>query len=160
LQSRAEEAQETPGRWDWVKRNPVLRTAALIAAVTWAPGCGKDEPPVAAAKAYASAAQRGDSQRLLELIDSATAEYLQAAAERASDQIGGRRNVEPHEMLQVIDVDPRSQVARAELVSSTETTARVKLIGADGTEHDLDLVLEDGQWRVRLPLPRNASGTP
>jgi hypothetical protein len=44
-------------------------------------------------------------------------------------------------------------VAKAELVSSTDTTAQVALVAADGERHLLDMVLEDGSWRVQLPLP-------
>jgi hypothetical protein len=133
---------------------------ALLALLLAAGACNEDPPPVAAAKSYAAAVQRGDAKALLDLVDAQTVAYVQDSAERASDQIGGRRNVEPYEMLQVTDVDPKFQVARTELVSSGEDAATVKLFGADGSEHTLDLVREEGQWHVQVPVPRRIEVDP
>lgn len=132
----------------------MLRRAVLAMVVLFAvSSCGEESPEVAAAKAYAIAVQRGDVKDVLQLIDRESAQWFEQAAAQASDQIGGRRSVEPHEMLQIVDVDPRFQVAKAELVSSEQSSATVKLHGADGSEHLLQLVLEEGSWRVDLPLP-------
>jgi hypothetical protein len=90
---------------------------------------------------------------MLDLIDNRAREVLQTAAHRASDQVGGRRNIDPHEMLQVVDVDPRFQVAEAELLEADDRQARVRLIGVDGTEHELRLVYEDDAWKVSIPVP-------
>ncbi len=126
----------------------------LLASGAWAVACGGEEAaPVTAAKAYADAVARRDVDALLPLLERRAAERLASAAERASDQVGGRRVIEANEMLQIVDVDPRSQVARAELVEADATTARVRLVGADGKERLLDLVLEDGTWRVKIPVP-------
>ncbi|MBL4689312.1 MAG: hypothetical protein JKY37_32265 [Nannocystaceae bacterium] len=127
---------------------------AAAAVVSATPGCRAEEPePVVAAKRFAVAIKRGDVQTLLELVEAPVAERLASAAARASDQVGGRRNIEPHEMLQIVDVDPTFQVAKAELVESDAQTATVRLTGADGKTHDLGLVNEDGQWHVVVPLP-------
>ncbi|MCA9705973.1 MAG: hypothetical protein KDK70_09020 [Myxococcales bacterium] len=116
--------------------------------------CGSDEPPpVTAARAFARAAQAGDVETLLTMVDAQTAARVGHAAERASDQVGGRRNVEPQEMLQVVDVDPRFQVAAAELRSGDDQRAEVQLTGSDGRTHSLELINEEGAWRVRPPLP-------
>jgi hypothetical protein len=128
----------------------VIRTLALVVALA---GCSEEPAPVKTAKEFASAVQGRNVERMLELVDAQTVAHLQQSAERASDQIGGRRSVEPKEMLQIVDVDRRFMVAKAELVDQTETEARVRLVGVDGTEHVLDLVLEDEAWRVRVPLP-------
>ena len=134
---------------------PALRMAVtVLAAGAMASSCGAEEPaPVVAAKKFASAVQRGDVEAFLELVEAPVAERLSSAAERASDQVGGRRNVEAHEMMEIVDVDPRFQVAKAELVSGDLTQATVRLTGADDTTHDLGLVNEDGQWHVVVPLP-------
>jgi hypothetical protein len=134
-----------------------LRLGAFVVLAVWATGCKEEAPPVTVAKAYAAAAQRGDSTALVDLVDEEARAYLNAAAERASDQIGGRRNVEPREMVQITDVDPRFQVASTELLHDSSGTARVRLLGVDGSSHDVDLVEEDGRWRVRLPLPGRAT---
>lgn len=117
-------------------------------------GCGDEEPePVRVARAYASAVQRGDTQAVLDLVESRLAERVQQAAERASDQVGGRRTIGPEEMLQIVDVDPRFQVRGVELVSDDGSRATVRLVGADATTTELELVNEDGQWHVVVPLP-------
>jgi hypothetical protein len=116
--------------------------------------CSDDEPAsVTVAKRFAAAVQGGDTEKMLELAESRAMQHLERAAERASDQVGGRRTIEPHEMLQVVDVDPSFQVAQAELVHEDAETATVRLVGADGRTHELSLVSEDGQWRVRISVP-------
>ncbi|MCX4242782.1 hypothetical protein [Paraliomyxa miuraensis] len=121
-------------------------------------GCGEDEPPpVRVARKFALAVGMGDMDQVLALVDGQTAARVQQAAERASDQVGGRRNIEPREMLQVVDVDPRSLGGKAELVqplAGDEQRAVVALTGLDGTSHTLELIQEHGEWRVHLPLPR------
>lgn len=117
-------------------------------------GCGeKDPPPVTAAKAYASAMNRGDVKALLLLLEGAAVERIEQSAGHASDHVGGRRNIEPYEMLQIVDVPASFQVAEAELVVGDAESAQVRLTAADGSEHLLELVLQDGSWRVRVPLP-------
>lgn len=137
------------------------RSLAVVLAVTQpvATGCGEDEPPpVTAARAFARAVRAGDVETMLTLVDTQTATRVEQAAERASDQVGGRRNVEPAEMLQVVDVDPRFQIAEAELSESDAERAVVRLTGADGTSHSLELINEEGSWRVRLPRPPGPMG--
>jgi hypothetical protein len=96
----------------------------------------------------------GEVEEVLALLDAPTVAHVEQAAVRASDQVGGRRSVEPQEMLQVVDVDPRFQVVEAELVQGDERQAVVRLTGVDGSAHSLSLVEEDGSWLVHLPLPR------
>ena len=150
--------EREPTKWTLVLPGALNMAARFLAACVVAsavPACGDEEPaPVVTAKRFASAVKRGDVETVLELVESPVADRLAAAAERASDQVGGRRSIEPQEMLQIVDVDPRFQVAKAELVAGGEQTATVRLTGADGHTHDLGLVNEDGQWHVRVPLPR------
>lgn len=127
-------------------------TLALVLVLGLA--CGEKDPaPVVAAKAYANAMNSGDVKALLPLLDRAAVERIEQSAGQASDHVGGRRNIEPHEMLQIVDVPSSFQVADAELVVGDEESAQVRLTAADGTQHLLDLVLQDGTWRVRVPLP-------
>ncbi len=88
----------------------------------------------------------------MKLVDLETVAYLEQAAARASDQIGGRRSVAPQEMLQVVDVD-RFLIKEAVLVSEDELRAEVKLIGTDDTVQVLNLVYEKDAWRVQIPTP-------
>lgn len=119
-----------------------------------ATGCGEKEPAsVTAAKQFARAMENGDTKAIIALLEHDAHAHLEQAAARASDQVGGRRNIELHEMLQVVDVPHAFQVAKAELVTSDDTHAQVALTGADGRQHSIELVLQDGEWRVRVPLP-------
>ena len=135
-------------RW----RGVVLGLAVLACSVS---ACGEEEPPaVTAARKFVQAVQTGEVEGVLAMLDAEAVGYVQRAAERASDQVGGRRSIEPAEMLQVVDVDPHFQVQRAELVEGDERRALVRLHGADDSTRALDLVNEDGVWKVNLPLPR------
>ena len=138
-----------------------LALAAFGVGGVAAGGCGEDEPPpVTVAKEYAAAVKSGNVEKVLTLVESSAAERLERAASRASDQVGGRRAIEPHEMLQIVDVDPRFQVAKAELVDGDESRATVRLTGADDRTHELALVNEDGEWHVVLPLPSGPDSDP
>ena len=132
-----------------------LRVAVPVLMLTLGLGslsaCGNEEPaPVTKAKEFATAVRAGNVEDVLEMMDAAAAEHLREAAQRASDQVGGRRVVAPYEMLQIVDVDPSFQVAKAELTQGDDSTATVVLTGADGVTHDLHLVVEDGEWKVRI----------
>jgi hypothetical protein len=118
-------------------------------------GCGEDEPPpVQAARRFVHALQAGEVEKVLAMLDAEAVDYVTQAAERASNQVGGRRSVEPQEMLQVVEIDPHFQVKAAELVEGDDRRALVRLHGADDTTRALDLVNENGKWLVNLPLPR------
>jgi hypothetical protein len=95
---------------------------------------------------------------LIPLLDQESAARLDAAAAAASDHVGGRRIIEPHEILQIVDVPNSFQVARAELVVGDSESAQVKLTAADGSEHLVDLVNQDGSWRVRVAGPGTSNG--
>ncbi len=128
--------------------------AALVLAA-WLVGCGneKEAAPVVAAREFAAAMQRGDAKQVIGLLEDGAVERLELAAARASDQVGGRRNIEVYEMLQVVDVPNSFQVAKAELITGDDRTAQVALTAADGTKHLLDMVHQDGGWRVRVQIP-------
>lgn len=144
----------------WFRAPLTLGTWALcgLSMVATLPACSEDPAPVVAAKQFAAAVRSRDTEALLETVDQKTLAYVEHSAERASDQIGGRRSVSPTEMLQVVDVDGRFAVAKAELLSESGDAARVKLIGADGTEHEVQLVFEEGAWKVSLPTPPTPAG--
>lgn len=134
--------------------HPVLRTAALIAWAALSGACGdRRSDPVGAAQAFTAAVQRGDMKAVLPLVERAAAEKLAAAAEQASDQVGGRRRIEPAEMLQIVAVDPNFELAAAELLDNDGSLAHVRLVGSQQESHTLTLVLEDGAWHVRIPTP-------
>jgi hypothetical protein len=132
----------------------VLRTVALVVWAALAGACSDDAAdPVRTAQAFTAAVQRGDMKAVLPLLEQAAADRLTAAAEQASDQVGGRRRLEPAEMLQIVDVPPLFELAETVLVDNDGTTAHVRLVGAQQDSYTLTLVREDGAWHVRIPTP-------
>lgn len=143
------------GRRRWRAWGGLVLGLCITVIAVPAGGCGEEEPAaVQAARRFAQAVRAGEVEQVLALLDAPTVAHVAQAAVRASDQVGGRRNVEPQEMLQVVDVDPHFQVDEAELLLGDEQRAEVRLTGTDGTAHTLSLVNEDGSWRVHLSLPR------
>ena len=131
-----------------------LRNVALIVWASLAGACQADAAdPVRTAQLFTAAVQRGDMKAVLPLLETAAATRLEQAAEQASDQVGGRRRVEPAEMLQIVDVPPTFELAQAQLVDNDGATAHVRLVGAQQESYTLTLVLEDGAWHVRIPTP-------
>lgn len=138
--------------------------ALVVALAVLLPACGRDESePVAVARAYAEASRRSDVAALLAVIDHDAVSEVERAAERASDQVGGRRAVEATEMLQISGVDRTLAVAEAKLVEQTELAAIVELTMTDGRTVPVHLVWEDdeseagGAWKVRVPRPSVAA---
>jgi hypothetical protein len=132
----------------------MTRPAKMALVVTILCGCGSaDDAPVQTARAFAQAVQREDMATVVGLLERRAVEHLEHAAEQAGDQIGGRRTIEPREMLQVVDLDWTFQVAHAERLDDAEDVTQVRLVGADQSVHIVELVFEDGAWRVRIPLP-------
>lgn len=116
-------------------------------------GCSEKAASVLAAQEFAAVMQRGDAKALIALVELEAAARLERAATRASDQVGGRRSIELYEMVQIVDVPDSFRVAKSELIEGDDTQAQVALIGADGTRYLLDMVFQEGSWRVRVPMP-------
>lgn len=142
-------------------RLPLWRLAAVVVAGILgvaSAGCGdEDEAPIAVARAFTSAAQRGDVKQMLPLLEQGVVAHLEGAAEQASDQVGGRRSIEVHEMLEVVAAEPGFAIASSEVLDNDGTTAHVELVGPEDERHVLELVFQDGSWRVRVPIPIGAA---
>ncbi|MCA9691020.1 MAG: hypothetical protein KC636_15550 [Myxococcales bacterium] len=129
----------------------MIRRLALALAVC---ACGPDpDDPVRVAEQFAEAVRQRDSVAITPLLEEAARTRLQAAAEQASDQVGGRRSVEPWEVLQVVDVDPLREFAGAELVDRDDALAHVRLFDSARREYIITLVREGSSWHVRIPTP-------
>jgi hypothetical protein len=141
---------------------PPLRTLfAVLALGLAAPSCAEDEDePVTAARAFARALRSGETKALLPMLEPEVVARLEAAAERASDQVGGRRRIAAHEMLQAVGVDPLLEIALAQTVTREGDEAQVKLVATDGREWVLSMVRVDGSWRVRVPAPAGGDAAP
>jgi hypothetical protein len=134
--------------------HPVLRTTLLVAWAALSGACREEgADPVRTAQAFTAAVQRGDMKAVWPMLEKAASDRLAAAADKASDQVGGRRRIEPAEMLQIVDVSPTFELAQAQLVDNDGATAHVRLLGAQQESYTLTLVHEDGVWHVRIPIP-------
>ncbi|MBL9103719.1 MAG: hypothetical protein JNL82_22420 [Myxococcales bacterium] len=132
----------------------VLRTTALIVWAALAGACQADAAdPVRTAQAFVHAVQSRDMKAVLPLIEQSAAARLTSAAEQATDQVGGRRQIKPAEMLQIVDVPPTFELAETVLVDNDGAVAHVRLVGAQQQSFPLTLVHEDGAWHVRIPTP-------
>jgi hypothetical protein len=147
-----------------------LGLAVCLGCLAVGSSCKRDEAePVAVARAFAEAARRGDVEAMLAVIERPAVDRLSQAAERASDQVGGRRSIEPAEMLQIVGVDRTTAVAAAELLETNLERALVELTMTDGRTVRLELVWEQpiidddgtptrtGGWKVRIPTPDAAT---
>ena len=131
-------------------RSRVLVAALSICGVVGCQPSGED--PVRAAGRFVAAANYGQGMSLWPYLSNDTREVLQREAERASNQIGERRNVAPSEMLQIVDVPTFDPRRIPELRSRTKTDAQVVFFGMQGKEYPVNMIYEEGQWRVRLSL--------
>lgn len=137
-----------------IELHPVLRTALLVAWAALSGACSEQgSDPVRAAQAFTAAVRSGDMKAVLPLLEKAALARLEQSATQASDQVGGRRSIEPAEMLQIVDVSPTFELAHTELVDNDGATAHVRLLGAQQETYTLTLVHEDGAWHVRIPIP-------
>lgn len=156
-----------------------MRLLALVLTLSLGLGLGckaKESEPVAVARMFAETARRGDVNGMLAVVERSAVERLVEAAETASDQVGGRRAIEPNEMLQIVGVDRTVAVAGAELIDDDGEVAHVELTMTDGRHLRIELVWEQansdamddagdennearaGGWKVRIPVP--AAGAP
>ncbi|HLT40575.1 MAG TPA: hypothetical protein VK034_30065 [Enhygromyxa sp.] len=132
----------------------------------------KESEPVAVARVFAETVRRGDVDAMLAVVERPAVERLIAAAETASDQVGGRRSIESGEMLHIVGVDRTVAVAQAELIDETDELAHVELTMTDGRSIRLELVWEQaiagdddrearaGGWKVRIPMPSDLGPQP
>lgn len=115
-------------------------------------GCGaREATPDEVARRFVAAVRSRNSAAVIAQVDAATRKRLDQMAELATDRVGGRRVIEPVELLHVVEVDPTFDVDSAEVIERSETAARVKLTAPDGEIEVVELVHEDEGWRVRLP---------
>ena len=119
----------------------------------WLLGCQPAvEDPIRAASRFVAVAGYGQGVSIWPHLSAETRRILEREAERASNQIGERRNIAPSEMLQIVDVPTFDPRRIPELRSQSDTTAEVVFFDMEGTEYPVKMFLEEEHWRVNLPL--------
>ena len=122
--------------------------------------CGsKESEPSAVARAYVAAVMAGNTADVIDVLDANTVSRLEAAAQRATDQIGGRRQILAPEMLQITGYDPLFVIDRIVEVSADTERAELQIIGVSGQTETLMLVNGERGWRVALRVPQAVGGS-
>ncbi len=112
-----------------------------------------DDAPIALARTYARALAAGDAAALVPLLTQDAQTELQALAETATNQVGGRRTFAPHEVMQLTPVSEPFQVSEISVHARDAHAATVRLQTPSGSTFDLNLVEENGTWKIQVPLP-------
>ena len=140
------------------KRRLIAAAATVGAAVALAlavsgRGCAVgDGTAVGAARAFVAAARAGDRRAAWELLGPRTRARVEAVAQAATEKVGGTRRYGP---LDVLDLStPERTYEPTDVVIRTElgATAVVDVLGPAGRHDALNLVRQDGHWRVELDL--------
>lgn len=126
----------------------VLAAMALAAAVAGR-GCSvDDDSPEGAVRSLVAAAEAGDEAAVYDLLGPATRHRLDQAAERATNLAGSTRRYGPLDLISISDLGKMPRDIKT--VSRDARAAVVELTGPGGAGR-LDLVREDGHWRIELP---------
>jgi hypothetical protein len=137
-------------------RRTLAAAASLIAAVALAlamagRGCrmGSDGPD-AAVQGLIQAARAGDRQAVFDRLSRATQQALEERARAATDLVGSSVRYTALELVSIgaSDDDPAPRQVR--VVSEKGDRAVVEVTSVTGSGR-IDLVYEDGAWRVHLP---------
>lgn len=122
--------------------------AVALAVAVGGRGCGgEDATPDGAVRAFAAAARAGNRETMLELLGPRTRAWLDKAAARGSQMVGGTPGFQP---VDLIGVRPSSGAARIAVRSEQDGVARVEVVDEQGNRSDLEVVEVDGRWRIEL----------
>jgi hypothetical protein len=132
----------------------VTATVAIaLALVASGRGCSPvDASPDGAVRAFVSAARGGDRKAAWALVGPATRHRLEAAAEGATEKVGGTRRYAPLDMLDLGASDSTYVPTDFRVLSSERGEARVEVSGPGGRRDVVRTVLVSGRWRVELDL--------
>ena len=130
----------------------VTATVAIaLALVASGRGCSPvDASPDGAVRAFVSAARGGDRKAAWALIGPATRQRLEAAAEGATEKVGGTRRYAPLDMLELGASDSTYVPTDFRVLSSAGGEARVEVSGPGGRRDVVRTVLVADRWRVEL----------
>ncbi len=125
--------------------------ALIIAAIFVVRSCAAGhDAPEEAARRFIAAVRAGDKRAAWELLGPLTRARYQAAAEGATNRVGGTRRFAPLDMFDVSRPDwtysPESVIVR----ERDGARAVVDVLGPAGRRDTLRLVEVDSSWRVEL----------
>lgn len=117
-------------------------------------GCSSgDQTPEGAVRQLIQAVEELDADKAYALLAAETRKALAGRAAMATEHTGGRRQLKPAELLLLGLDQTQLEADSIEVLEQTEQRARVKLVNnKKKVKDELQLVKEDGRWRVRLDL--------
>jgi hypothetical protein len=128
--------------------------AIALAAVATGRGCAPvDATPDGAVRAFVSAARGGDRKAAWALLGPATRARLEAAAEGATQKVGGTRRYSALDMLELGASETTYVPSAYRVLTRSGNEARVEVEGAGGRRDHVRAVRVDGRWRVELDFP-------
>jgi len=124
----------------------------LVLCLVLGTGCGrgKDGGPQQVVERFVVAAQSGDRAAVHSMLgprSRARLQELMVSAERVS----GRLVLEPYGFLAVGRAPPAWEMAGVRQLERDDTRAVVEVFSASGERHSVELVLDDGSWKIELP---------
>lgn len=134
-----------------------MRPPLLLALLLSFAGCGQQGSTEGVVVQYHQALGQGDGKRALTMLTRATREKLAAIAEATSAASGGTVSPEPSRMIVQGDLsryttpDGGKAKLTTRYLEGDRSHAKVA-VTIDGETFETALVLEDGQWRIELPL--------
>jgi hypothetical protein len=128
-----------------------VAVAVALAAGMSGRGCDAgDASPEGTVRAFVAAARSADRRQVWELLGPATRARVEAAAQAATEKVGGARRFGP---LDVLDVStPESTFAPSGVVLRDRRgdAAVVDVLGPDDRHDAVNLVKVGGRWKVEL----------
>lgn len=124
----------------------------LAVYLTLGAGCGrgKDGGPQQVVERFVVAAQAGDRAAVHSMLGPrarARLQELMVSAERVS----GRLVLEPYDFLAVGRAPPAWEMAGVRQLEREDNRAVVEVFSASGERHSVELVLDEGSWKIELP---------
>ncbi len=126
--------------------------AIALAAVATGRGCTPvDASPDGAVRAFVSAARGNDRKAAWSVLGPASRARLEAAAQGATDKVGGTRRYTPLDMLE-LGTSETTYVPGGFTVTERrgDAEALVEIQGPAGRRDVVRTVLVEGRWRVEL----------
>lgn len=125
--------------------------AAGIVLIFFLRDCGHgDDSPEGAARQFVAASRAGDKAAAFALLGPSTRARLVAAAEGATNRVGGTRRYAPIDMFDVQAPETTYAPESVILRERKGGRATVDVLGPEGRRDTLDLVLVGDVWRVEL----------
>ena len=139
-------------------RRTVAAQAALfaLAAMVLLTGCSReDSTPQGTVKAFMTAVASVEAEKAYALLAPSTREALKSRAAVASRHTGGRKQLKPADMILLGLVQSLHEVSSVEVLSESDTEAKVRLTSGskEPAVEELNLVKEENGWRILLKLP-------